>query len=64
MRQRPVADAPAGCQAPVGEVKKLIGLLGINLTPTVFYADGRRMNGVKPRAEIERHLAEAARARP
>ena len=53
--------APDNCAAPVAEVKKLIGLLGINLTPTVFFADGSRMNGVKPRAEVERRLAEAVK---
>lgn len=52
--------APDNCTAPVAEVKKLIGLLGINLTPTVFYADGSRMNGVKPKAEVERRLIDAA----
>ena len=53
--------APDNCAAPVAEVKKLIGLLGINLTPTVFFADGSRMNGVKPKAEVERRLAEAGK---
>jgi thiol:disulfide interchange protein DsbC len=53
--------APEGCAAPVAEVRKLTGLLGINLTPTVFYADGSRMNGVKPTSEVERRLAEAGK---
>jgi len=64
MTKESVPEARTGCTAPVNEVKKLIGLLGINLTPTVFYADGQRMNGVKPRAEVEKRLAEAAKASP
>jgi hypothetical protein len=63
MTKESVPTAPAECRAPVAEVRKLIGLLGINLTPTVFYADGQRMNGVKPRAEVERRLADAAKAK-
>jgi thiol:disulfide interchange protein DsbC len=61
MAKETVPAAPAGCTAPVNEVKKLIGLLGINLTPTVFYADGQRMNGVRPREEILRRLTAASR---
>lgn len=60
MRQQPVAAARPDCTAPHAEVRRMIGLLGINLTPTVFFADGERMNGIKPRAEIERRLAAAA----
>jgi thiol:disulfide interchange protein DsbC len=56
MQKKTVAAARKGCTAPNTEVKKLIGLLGINLTPTVFYASGERMNGVKPRAEVEQRL--------
>lgn len=59
MKKKAVAAARSGCTAPNAEIKKLIGLLGINLTPTVFYANGERMNGVKPRAEVERRLAAA-----
>ena len=59
MKKKTVAAARNGCTAPNTEIKKLIGLLGINLTPTVFYANGERMNGVKPRAEVEMRLAAA-----
>ena len=61
MTRESIQAAQPGCKAPVSEVRKLIGLLGINLTPTVFYADGQRMNGVKPREEILRRLASARR---
>lgn len=59
MKKKTVAAARSGCTAPNTEIRKLIGLLGINLTPTVFYANGERMNGVKPRAEVEQRLAAA-----
>lgn len=64
MRQQPVAAARRDCSAPHAEVRRMIGLLGINLTPTVFFADGERMNGIKPRAEVERRLAAAAAQAP
>lgn len=61
MKQKKIPPAKAGCAGPNREVGKLIGLLGINLTPTVFFADGSRMNGIKPREEIEARLAGAGR---
>ena len=61
MRQQAIAESKPGCEAPNKAVSKMIGLLGINLTPTVFYSNGLRMNGIKPREEIERRLAEAAK---
>lgn len=60
MNKKAVPPAGAGCRAPTGETMNLVGMLGINMTPTVFYADGSRMNGVKPRAEIEARLRDAA----
>lgn len=62
MKKQTVAAARKGCTAPHAEIRKLTGLLGINLTPTVFYANGERMNGVKPRAEVEQRLAAALAA--
>lgn len=61
MRQEAVAAPRAGCTAPTAQTMKLAGMLGINLTPTVFFADGSRMNGVKPQAEIESRLRQAAK---
>lgn len=63
MRKESITDAKAGCEAPNAEIKKMIGLLGINLTPTVFFSDGRRMNGIKPRTEIEQRLLDAGGAK-
>ena len=55
------AVAVADCRAPTAQTMKLAGMLGINLSPTVFYADGSRMNGVKPQREIEMRLRQSSR---
>jgi len=60
MKKQAIRPTSGACVAPNGEIRKLIGLLGINLTPTVFFADGERMNGIKPRAEIEQRLKATA----
>ena len=59
-RRRQVAAAP-GCHAPTEATRKLVDMLGINLTPTIFFADGTRLNGVRPRAELQARLLAAAR---
>lgn len=56
MRKSTVPPAAKGCVAPTVATMKIVGLLGITLTPTLFHADGSRMNGIKPRAEIEERL--------
>lgn len=61
MRREQAPPAPAGCRAPTASTMKLAAMLGVNLTPTVFYADGSRMNGVKPQAEIEDLLQRATK---
>ena len=60
---QPAAPARANCRAPLDETMKLAEMLGINFTPTVFFADGSRMVGLKPRAEIEQRLRDAATRR-
>lgn len=60
MKKQTIPAAVGACTAPHDEIRKLIGLLGINLTPTVFFADGERMNGVKSRDEIEQRLKVAS----
>lgn len=62
MAKQPIPQAPAGCQAPNAQTTKLAGLLGITLTPTVFFADGSRMNGLKSKGEIEQRLQAASRS--
>lgn len=59
MARKAVPVAPAGCRAPTEQTMKLVGMLGITLTPTVFFADGTRMNGIKPQSEIEERLRSA-----
>lgn len=57
MRRAALPPPAAGCRAPAAQTMKLAGMLGVNLTPTVFFADGSRLVGVRPRAEIEALLA-------
>ena len=59
MNGRPAPPARADCRAPLEETSRLAEVLGINFTPTVFFADGSRMVGLKPRAEIEQRLRDA-----
>ncbi|MBS1189488.1 MAG: putative protein disulfide-isomerase [Rhodocyclaceae bacterium] len=61
MGKKDTPPAPAGCRGPTAQTMKLVGMLGITLAPTVFFADGSRMNGIKPRDEIEERLQAAAR---
>lgn len=57
MRRAALPPPAAGCRAPAAQTMKLASMLGVNLTPTVFFADGSRIVGVRPRAEIEALLA-------
>ena len=52
--------AAATCDNPVDALQKFAGEYRINATPTLVFADGRRVPGALPAAEIER-LLDAAR---
>ena len=45
------------CDAPIEKVGALARKLGVTSTPTIFFADGKRMLGAYPAAEIEKALA-------
>jgi thiol:disulfide interchange protein DsbC len=47
---------PASCKAPSALVAEMAELLGVRLTPTLFFADGSRMVGLKPTEEIRARL--------
>ena len=49
----------ADCATPLDRNVQLARQLGVNGTPTIFYADGTRTTGYVPGAEIERRLAAA-----
>lgn len=45
------------CDVPLERVGDLARKFGVNSTPTLFFADGKRMLGAQPYKEIERALA-------
>jgi thiol:disulfide interchange protein DsbC len=50
--QRPAAKG--SCPNPVDEIEKIGSKLGIEITPTVVFADGAPMRGMITAADIER----------
>jgi len=46
----------SNCDAPLDKVATLARKLGVTSTPTIFFADGKRMLGAYPAAEIEKAL--------
>lgn len=53
----------AKCEVPLEKVGDLARKYGVNSTPTMFFADGKRMLGAQPYKEIEQHLEAAAKRR-
>ena len=51
----------AKCEVPLEKVGDLARKYGVNSTPTLFFADGKRMLGAQPYKEIEQHLEAAAK---
>ena len=49
------------CEVPLEKVGELARKLGVSSTPTLFFADGKRMMGAQPYKEIERGLQAAAK---
>ena len=49
------------CEVPLEKVGELARKVGVNSTPTLFFADGKRMMGAQPYKEIEKSLQMAAR---
>ena len=49
------------CEVPLEKVGELARKVGVNSTPTLFFADGKRMMGAQPYKEIEKSLQMAAK---
>ncbi len=49
------------CEVPLEKVGELARKVGVNSTPTLFFADGRRMMGAQPYKEIEKYLVAATK---
>lgn len=53
----------AKCEVPLERVGELARKVGVTSTPTLFFADGKRMLGAQPHKEIERYLQTAAKVK-
>lgn len=49
------------CEVPLEKIGALAKKLGVTSTPTLIFADGRRMLGAQPYKEIERSMVAAAK---
>ena len=54
-------SSAGNCEVPLEKVGELARKVGVNSTPTLFFADGKRMMGAQPYKEIEKSLQMAAR---
>ena len=59
VREGVVPSAPNGCGNPVAAIKAFAEKYAIRATPTLVFADGSRVAGAIPAADIERRLGEA-----
>ena len=59
MRDGRAPRAAGTCAAPIAEVLALGKRLRVSGTPTIFFADGRRVSGAIPADEIEGYLTHA-----
>ena len=49
------------CEVPLEKVGDLARKIGVSSTPTLIFADGKRMLGAQPYKEIEKYLQNAAK---
>lgn len=54
-------NAAGTCEVPLEKVGQLARHAGVSSTPTLFFADGKRMLGAQPYKEIERMLTAASK---
>lgn len=52
----------AKCDVPLERVGEMARKYGVTSTPTLFFADGKRMLGAQPHKEIERYLQAASKS--
>ncbi|HEY0842622.1 DsbC family protein [Methylotenera sp.] len=56
-----LASSAGSCDVPLEKVGELARKVGVTSTPTLIFADGKRMLGAQPYKEIERMLASASK---
>lgn len=54
-------SSAGNCEVPIEKIGELARKYGVNSTPTLFFADGKRMLGAQPYKEIERAMMAAAK---
>ena len=54
-------SAAGNCEVPLEKVGQLARKIGVSSTPTLIFADGKRMLGAQPYKEIERMLSAASK---
>ena len=54
-------SAAGSCDVPLDKVGQLARKIGVSSTPTLIFADGKRMLGAQPYKEIERMLSAASK---
>jgi thiol:disulfide interchange protein DsbC len=54
-------NAAGNCDVPLEMVGLLARKIGVSSTPTLIFADGKRMLGAQPYKEIERMLSAASK---
>lgn len=54
-------SAAGNCEVPLEKVGQLARKIGVSSTPTLIFADGKRMLGAQPHKEIERMLTAASK---
>lgn len=55
-------SSAAKCEVPLENVGEMARKYGVTSTPTLFFADGKRMLGAQPHKEIERYLQAATKS--
>jgi thiol:disulfide interchange protein DsbC len=54
-------SSAGNCEVPIEKIGDLARKIGVTSTPTLFFADGKRMLGAQPYKEIERAMVAAKR---
>lgn len=54
-------SSAGNCEVPLERVGELARKLGVSSTPTLIFADGKRVMGAQPYKEIEKYLQAAAK---
>jgi thiol:disulfide interchange protein DsbC len=54
-------SSAGNCEVPIEKIGDLAKRIGVTSTPTLFFADGKRMLGAQPYKEIERAMVTVAK---